>query len=147
VKNALKIVTTVFFAAYVLILSCGFSLSHVYCPEGEQWILGAEMPPCKHCFEVESSSCKSDKKCADVPEKNNDNRKKDTFTFKFDIEGKEVSTPDTKFINYDLLPNSIASATSVAFFLDIALEKNYLRFHPPPDLLKPDLTNIQVFRI
>jgi len=147
VSRILKTAGTVFFSAYMLLICCGFTLSHVYCPKGEQWVLGAEMPPCKYSFEVESSCCKPEKKCADVPEKKNDNRKKDTYNFIFDLEGKEVATLDAKFINYDLLPSSIPATTDIDLFLDIALEKIFLGFHPPPDLLKPNLTKLQVFHI
>ena len=146
-KNTVKIVTAVFFAVYVLAISCGFTISHVCCPEGEQWVMGAEMPPCKYSSEAETSCCKSEGPCSNVSEKNNDKRKKHTYDFKFDLEGKEVSSQDTGFIIYDFQFSYIPLSNVVDLFPDISVEKNFFGFHPPPDLLKPDLTELQVFLI
>ena len=122
-------------------------MSHVYCTEGEQWILGAEMPPCKHSSENKSSCCESEKKCTNISEKNNDNRNKDTYDFKFDLEGKEVSAIDTDFINYDLQFSLIPLINDINLFQKKAAKSELFEFHPPPDLLRPDLTKLQVFLI
>ena len=137
--------TTVFFAAYVLVISSGFTISHISCPDGEQWVQGSEMPLCKYSYDAETSSCKSEKKCANTPKNSNDNRKKDTYDFKFDFEGKEVSIQNVGFISFQF--SYIPLTNGVDLFSDIAVEKNFFGFHTPPDLLKPDLIELQVFLI
>lgn len=122
-------------------------MSHVYCSEGEQWVVGAEMPPCKYASEGETSCGEFEQGCPIAPEKNSDNRKKDTYDFKFDLEGKEVSTLDTEFISYDLLFSFIPLTNDVDLFESKATKSNLTEFHPPPDLLRPDLTKLQVFLI
>lgn len=147
VMNIIKITTTVLFAVYLLTVSCGFTLSHVHCSKGEQWVIGSEMPPCKRPSEVKSSCCDSENKRADVTQKNNDKREKNTYNFKFDLEGKEVSTLDTDFTSHDLLFCPTPLTNSIDLLQRKAPKSHFFEFHPPPDLLKPDLIKLQVFLI
>ena len=130
----------------MLLISCGFTISHVYCPNGEQWVMGAEMPPC-NSSEDESSCCKSKNGCVKVPEKKRDNRKKDTYEFKFDVEGKQVSTSETGIVNNTFELYSISLLDSSSVFSKLSCEIIEFGFHPPPDILNPDLSKLQVFRI
>lgn len=145
-KSILKTVGALFFATYVLVISSGFTVSHIYCSDGEQWVMGNEMPPFKHSPELETSSCKLEQQCNTHPQ-NKDNRKKDTYGFKLDIEGKEGSTQNIVLISFDSQSSRTPLTNGVDLFSYITIEKTFFGFHPPPDLLKLGLTELQVFRI
>ncbi|MDB4089423.1 hypothetical protein N9544_07345 [Flavobacteriales bacterium] len=144
-KKGIKIVGTVFLAVYVLFISSGFTISHVYCTDGEKWFVGKEMPTCEYSSDSETSNCKSKKNCPKTSKKND--RKKDTFDLKFEIEGLEVSSPKFVILSLDSFLGYTVLMYDFGLFSDINFEKNLFGFLSPSDILKPVLTELQVFRI
>ena len=117
---------------YIFTISCGFTVSHVYCPKGERWIIGSKMPPAKH-------GVKHDK--------NHQKRNIDTFNIKFDFETLASTSPIVKQISVvtDIVPISPEVFVYRAFSFD---EQLAFINRPPPDwLFKPDLHKIQVLKI
>ena len=82
-----KNILTSFLAFYVLLISSGFTISHIYCSKGESYFIGSEMLPCK---KQGNSTCplqkENNKGCCHNPNNNDcskkpNNRKKDTIVF------------------------------------------------------------------
>jgi len=146
VKSPLKIGLTIILSAYMFIISCGFSISNITCSVGDQWVIGAEMPSCKYLSNLNSFICLS-KESQKTGGKKNDNRKKDTFDFKFEFIGNEVSHSHAEFISFIpvLFQTLFVNAVKQLYF--ISNKKNFLRLNPPSELFNPDLALLQVFRI
>jgi hypothetical protein len=130
----------------VLALSCNFTFSHVYCSKGEQWIIGAEMPPPKHDARINNSPCCTGN-CHLSDEKSGDKRKKDTFEFKFELDGKNVPYQKIDKTTYDVGFLAATTFKQSDKLLNRATIKAFSKTHPPPDLFNPELAQIQVFRI
>jgi len=130
----------------VLALSCNFTFSHVYCSKGEQWIIGAEMPPPKHDQRTINCPCSADK-CHLSDEKSGDKRKKDTFEFKFEFDGENVPYQEIDETTYDFVLLVATTSNQSKKLLYCSTIIAFSKSHPPPDLFNPGLAQIQVFRI
>jgi len=142
VKDFFKIGLAVLFSAYMFMLSCGFTISHVYCSKGEQWVGGSEMPPKKHVSKT-NKYLYSSEKCHESDQKDDDQRRKDTFDLKFKFKGTNILSQKVEFISfYYKIVSKIINT-----FLNSSIKKELLRNHSLPDLSSPDLIELQVFRI
>ena len=130
----------------MFLISCGITISHVYCSKGEQWVIGAEMPTCQHPSKTEICS-NSSKKCHKIKDENRDKRKKDTYDLMFEFVGDEISIQEMELPTCDFTLIKTFLITSVDLFNISPSDKGLLRPHSPPDLYNPDLTQIQVFLI
>ena len=74
-KNKIKIFVSIVLASVVLLMNSGFTVSHVHCSKGGQWIIGSEMPPLNYS----SQSCKKFAKKS---------RQIDIYQFNFEFESK-----------------------------------------------------------
>jgi hypothetical protein len=124
----------------MLFISFGFSISHVYCIKGEQWVFGSEMPTCK-------VTEKSNYYHNNFKNKNCDKRTKDTFDFLFEFDGLTHFSDDfgtNLFLVYfeSLNPNQINNDLMFS-----QQKESLIYFHPPPDILRPDLIKLQTFII
>ncbi|MEO8150247.1 MAG: hypothetical protein ABI723_21615 [Bacteroidia bacterium] len=142
----MKNIVTLFLAFYLLIISSGFTISHIYCSKGQRYFLGSEMPPCKRqACGKECCSSQTQKDCSSREKK--DNRKKDTLVFlhKFQsvqFQKKELIKP--------LLSYIIIKFIFTSFCFDLYNQKDFLKTgmsNPPPLLSKPDLSKIRVLLI
>jgi len=75
VKNKIKTFVSIVLASVVLLMNCCFTVSHVHCSKGGQWILGSKMPPLNYT----SQSCKKFAKKS---------RQIDIYQFNFGFESK-----------------------------------------------------------
>ena len=66
----------------MLIISSGVSISHIYCSNGESWVIGSEMPDYKFAKKT---------KCPKQQKKHHNNRSKDTYVFDFEIDANKLS--------------------------------------------------------
>ena len=140
-NNRLKAIFSSFLSIFLLVITCGITISHVHCPKGEKWVLGSEMPLEKECTQVFSkykTNCHS--------HQNQDNRSKETFDLNFCFDSE---VPITKhFINC----NQFVAIVFIPFekslyinsFNSVTVDRNTF---PPPSFVKPDLVKIQVFII
>lgn len=144
-KDSLQIILTLILSAYMLIMSSGFTISHIHCSNGEQWIIGTETPPCKNSSETKK--CQYLAKCHKVTEKDNDKRNKDIFDFRFEFIGNKASFQEVDFTTYFFDLTQTIAVSRVNLFSAFLTKKDLLRFHSPPDLFKPNLTQLQVFII
>ena len=146
VKDFFKIGFVLFFTAYMFILSCSFTISHVYCSKGEQWVMGSEMPLQKHTSKTNKCSY-STKKCHKAGNENNNKRKKDTFEIKFEFEGKNISSHETSYNSYISVYHHPINNNKFNLLHGDSTKKELLRTHSPPNTNSPDLSQLQVFRI
>jgi len=135
---------TYLLSAFVLMMSYGVTISHTYCSKGEQWVIGAEVPPCKYTSKPKTCPY-SAKKCDKNSEKNNKKRQTDTFDLRFKFIGNKVVSQETKFIAFSPVFILTPTTNGVTLFSDFP--KNLSRSHLYPDLFNPDLAQLQAFRI
>lgn len=135
----------VIFSFYLLLVSSGLTLSHIYCDKGERWITGSDMPPC----ELTPSDCEgcplaSSKK--DCPEE--DNRKKDThsFSFKFEAFSSSDHSLVSKVTSDNLFPLVYFTSLAFQFKIERTNVVNNLSYIPP-EIFQPTLSALGVFRI
>ena len=117
---------------YILAISCGFTVSHIYCPKGERWIIGSDMPPINH---------------GDQDDKHHQKRNIDTFNLKFEFESL-TSTPSAahQIVCIQLTSRSAIKLLVIPEFINDEL-LSFINKAPPDIILKPDLHKIQALLI
>ena len=130
----------------MLLLSFGISITHVYCDNNDQWVLGSEMPTCDEVIEADICPF-SGKICNEPVRKEKDQRKKTTYNFEFEFTANNISVNEEKLVlstkEFEVIPYTSAPIST----LNIANNKNLLRAHSPPDISSIYLAKLQVFRI
>ncbi|MDG1147493.1 MAG: hypothetical protein P8N52_04215 [Crocinitomicaceae bacterium] len=146
-RNDIKSIITACFAVLFLTLSCGVTVSNVYCSIGSRWILGTEIPPCEKELDVKKSCCKFENNCGKTEQKNNESRSTQTYKFKFDFDSEKASTLGVDVVNKMFTLKTTPLLSRINSSLITSKEDCCLRFHPPPDLLNPNQIKLQTFRI
>lgn len=144
--NQIKAIFLSILSAYMLFVSCGFTVSHIYCQKGERWIIGEEMPPCK--YPGDSEICSESAKNEHPPrDQKDDQRQKDTYNFRFEFVGNQLAYAQDEVIPLWDEVIGVSHAYEVDSAHGTYDKKNLLRSHFFLDLLKPDRAKLQVFRI
>lgn len=141
VKQVKAILLTIL-SAYVMLVSCGFTVSHIYCQKGERWIIGSEMPAPKPCQKATASSIYE--KSNDHSDNKDDDRNKDTFQFLFEFDAQVEACQSLPVFSVNQLVESGLNHNLDPTHTD---EKDLLWSHgflDPPVL---NLPMLQVFRI
>ena len=139
-----------FLASHVLLVSCGFTISHVYCDLGESWFIGSETPPCKYkSQEVNSSYQKDDGCCNQDDLKKGKHRQHDKFHFFAQFEFNEFKRQKVKYpVKLVFLsPFSTYFNSDLTFVFGSLKDGDVVSYSPPPDLCEPTLPELQVFII
>jgi hypothetical protein len=155
IKSIASITITITLAVYLLVVNCGISFSHIWCSQGSRWVLGTEMPDCKRA--TEKSICPyTQKECAAKKNSNNssdskEQRNKKSFHLNFKFIA-EVSNPlflkATTYFKLSLFNIACFTETISAFRLKPFFSSRCSnKAHPPPQLNKQLLSEIQVYRI
>lgn len=145
---------TIVLALYLLVVNTGISYSHVWCSQGSRWLLGTEMPPCK-LAKAKTTCPYTQKECSDKNKsyRNSDSkeqRKKKSFTFDFKFAAEVNSSHSAKvtsFLKFSLFNSACIDETISKYRWNTFAIKHSNRAHPPPQLNKPLLSKIQVYRI
>ena len=129
----------------MLFVSCGFTVSHIYCQKGERWIIGSEMPPRK--CPSDSKTCSKSSASEHHSQNEENQRQKDTFEFLFEFEGLVLATDEFKCIT--LLDHGVVQHpfNEPEIWLDLYSVRGVLISHGFLEYSKPDLAVLQVFRI
>lgn len=142
-----------FNAILLLFVSSGLTFSHIECKKGERWVLGSSMPDCEK-EEVGMICPFSGEVCSKfVEEPKGDTEKRSKKTYKiecnfFATSEDNCSTSASDFFSGSyFIRSTFPKPIQFCFHSRENLTYNFPNVNSPPLLSKPDLIEIQVFRI
>ena len=143
-----KRISIVLCALLVLVLSFGFQISKMACDSSGAMYFGNEVPSCKiesnlNCLDksIEVSCCSAVKQESCCPSEEGDECISITQDFQFEFETfKDIKVLEFSYLGVFIYTNSIDYVYNQINYFNVSQYGI-----PPPDIYKPNLSNIQAF--